>query len=66
MLDDNRELIDLFNKEEQKRQRLLQRKRARRERAPHASKTFHKLLDRVDETIERHKPVDCIANKWIG
>ena len=66
MLDDNRELIGLFNKEEQKRQRLQRRKRARRKRMPLENKEFHKLLDRVDDAMEQHKPVDCISKKWIG
>ncbi len=61
MLERNEELIEQFNKEEQKRQRLQRRKRARRKRAPGASKEFHKMLDRLDEAIERHKPADCIS-----
>jgi hypothetical protein len=36
----------------------------RRKKAPHASKTLHKLLDRLDEAMERHKPVDCVSRKW--
>ena len=60
MLERNDELIERFNKEEQKRQRLQRRKRA-----PHASKKFHKLLDRLDEVMEKYRPVDCIAKKWI-
>ncbi len=65
MLERNDELIELFNKEELKRQRLQQRKRERRKRNPQASKELHKLLDRVDEAIERHKPADCISKKWV-
>jgi preprotein translocase subunit SecA len=66
MLERNDALIEQFNKEEQKRLRLQRRKRARRKRAPGASKEFHKLLDRLDLAIERHKPADCISTKWIG
>jgi len=65
MIDDNRELIDRFNHEEQIRQRSLRRKRARRKKAPHTSKVAHKLLDRLDENMERRKPADCISRKWI-
>lgn len=66
MLERNDELIDRFNKGEQKRQRLERRKRSRRKKAPHTSKALHKLLDRLDEAMERHKPVDCISRKWIA
>lgn len=65
MLERNDELIDRSNKEEQKRQKLIRRKRNRRKRAPSTSKEFHKLLDRLDEVMERRKPVDCISRKWI-
>ena len=66
MLERNDELIEQFNKEEQKRLRLQRRKRTRRKRSPGASKEFHKLLDRLDEALERHKPADCISKRWIG
>jgi hypothetical protein len=65
MLDDNRELIDLFNKEEQRRQRLIRRKRGRRKKAPRSGKAWHRLLDRLDEMMERSKPADCVSKKWI-
>jgi len=65
MLDSNRKLIDQFNKEEQKYQRLQRRKRARRKKLPLASKKLHKLLDRLDVLAENHQPVDCVSKKWI-
>ena len=65
MLERNDELINLFNKEEQNRQRLQLRKKARRKRAPHASKKLRKLLDLLDEAMERRKPVDCFSRKWV-
>ncbi|MFH1801206.1 MAG: hypothetical protein ABH891_10275 [Candidatus Omnitrophota bacterium] len=64
MLERNDELIEQFNKEEQKRLRLQRRKRARRKRAPGASKEFHKILDRLDELREQ-TPADCVSKRWI-
>jgi len=61
----NRELIDQFNKKEQKRQRLELRKLKRRTRFPKLSERFHKVFDRCDELRERMAPVDCVSQKWI-
>jgi hypothetical protein len=66
MLDDNRELIDGFNKEEQKHQRLEQKKLKRRARFPKLSERFHRVFDRLDEATERRRPTDCISKKWIA
>ena len=66
MLKRNDELIEQFNKEEQTRQRLERRRRARRKRSPELSEKNHKILDRLEKIIERRKPTDCIARKWVG
>lgn len=65
MPDDNRELIEQFNKDEQRYRRLERKKQRRRARFPKLSEKFHKLLDRLDEAIERRRPVDCISKTWI-
>jgi len=59
------EYIEQFNKEEQKRQRLEQKKLKRRARFPKLSERFHKAMDRWDELHERLAPADCVAKKWI-
>ncbi|MDD5227104.1 MAG: hypothetical protein PHV97_07995 [Candidatus Omnitrophica bacterium] len=63
MLGDNRELIDQFNKEEQKRRRLEKKKLQRRVLFPKLSERFHKTLDRWDEFLEKLTPADCISRK---
>lgn len=65
LLDDNRELIDLFNQEEQTRQRLQRCKKARRKLFPHAGKKLRKALDRLAE-IESRPLADCVSKKWVG
>jgi len=65
MLNEN-EFVDQFNKEEQKRQRLKERKLKRRARFPKLSKRLHKALDRWDELREKLAPADCVSKKWIG
>lgn len=66
MLESNRDLIDQFNKKEQKRQHLEQKKLKRRARFPKLNERIHKALDRWDELYERMAPVDCVSKKWIG
>ncbi|MFA7255659.1 MAG: hypothetical protein WC133_06145 [Candidatus Omnitrophota bacterium] len=59
------ELVEQFNKEEQKRRRILKKKLARRIRSPKLKPALRKILDRLDEKVERSAPVDCLAKKWI-
>ena len=66
MLERNDELIDQFNKEEQRRQRILRRKRSRRKQDPKLSRNLQKLLDRLEKEIEKRASVDCVSKKWIG
>lgn len=65
MLENNRELVDQFNKEEQKRQCLKRKRLKRRTCRPGASKRLHQMMDQLDEALERRKPADCISKKWI-
>lgn len=65
MLETSRELIDQFNKHEQRRRRLQRQKRARRKQLRGARPELLKCLDRLDEITEDQKPVDCVSSKWI-
>ncbi len=66
MLKCNQELIDQFNRDEQ-RWRLLQwRKLKWRVRFPKLGALRHAILDLRDEMRERRRPVDCVSSKWIG
>jgi len=59
------ELVEQFNKEEQKKQSLKEKKLKRRVRFPKLSERIHKALDRADELVEKRAPVDCVSGKWI-
>jgi len=65
MLQPNQELIDQFNRDEQRRQRLQWRKLKRRVRFPKLGALRHDILDLRDETREKQRPVDCVGSKWI-
>ena len=62
----NQELIDRFNRDEQ-RWRLLQwRMLKRRIRFLKLGALSHAILDLRDEMRERRRPADCVSSKWIG
>ena len=63
MLQRNQELIDLFNRDEQRWQQLQWRKAKRRVRFPKLGALSHAILDLRDEMRERHRPADCIGRK---
>jgi hypothetical protein len=65
MLQRNQELIDQFNRDEQRWRRLQLRKVMRRVRFPKLGGSFHAILDLRDEMRERRRPADCISSKWI-
>jgi len=66
MLQPNQELIDQFNRDERRRQRLQRRKLKRRVRFPKLGALCHAILDLRDEMREKRRPVDCVSSKWIG
>ena len=66
MLQRNQELIDQFNRAEQRWRRLQWRKLKRRVRFPKLGALSHAMLDLRDEMRERHRPKDCISRKWLG
>jgi len=66
MLQRNQELIDQFNHDEQRWQRLQWRKLKRRVRFPKLGALLHAILDLRDEMRERRRPADCISRKLIG
>jgi len=66
MLQRNQELIDQFNHDEQRWQRLQLRKVKRRVRFPKLGALSHALLDMRDEMRERRRPADCVSRERIG
>ena len=66
MLQPNQELIDRFNRDEQRWQRLQWRKLKRRVRFPELGALPHAILDLRDEMRERRRPADCVSSEWIG
>jgi hypothetical protein len=60
------ELIDQFNRDEQRWRWLQWRKLKRRVRSTKLGALSHAMLDLRDEMRERRRPVDCIGRKWIG
>jgi len=65
MLQPNQELIDRFNRDEQRWRRLQWRKLKRRVRFPKLAALSHAILDLRDEMREKQRPVDCVSSKWI-
>jgi hypothetical protein len=63
MLQRNQELIDQFNRDEQRWRWLQWRKVKRRVRFPKLGALPHAILDLRDEMRERLRPVDCIGRK---
>jgi hypothetical protein len=66
MLQRDQELIDQFNYDEQRWQRLQWRKVKRRVRFPKLGALHHVILDLRDEMRERRRPADCVSREWIG
>jgi len=65
MLQRNQELIDQFNRDEDRRRRLQWRKLMLRVRFPKLGALSHAMLDLRDEMRERRRSADCISSKWI-
>ena len=61
MLQRNQELIDQFNRDEQRWQRLRCRKVKRRDRLPKLGALSHAMLDLLDEISEKRRPADCVG-----
>ena len=66
MLQRNQELVDQFNRDEQRWQRLRCRKVKRRVRLSKLGALSHAMLDLLDELREKHRPADCVSRKRIG
>ena len=66
MLQHNQELIDRFNRDEQRWRRLQWQKVTRRARFPKLDALRHAILDLRDEMREKRRPVDCVSSKRIG
>ena len=66
MVQRNQELIDQFNRDEQRWQRLRCRKVKRRVRLPKLGPLSHAMLDLLDEISENRRPADCVSRKRIG
>ncbi|MCK4471655.1 MAG: hypothetical protein KAW49_07685 [Anaerolineae bacterium] len=66
MLQPNQELIDRFNRDEQRWRRLQWRKLKRRVRFPKLGALLHDILDLRDEMREKRQPVDCVSSKCMG
>jgi len=60
------ELIDQFNRDEQRWRWLQWRKLKRRVRFTKLGALSHAMLDLRDEMRERRRPADCIGRKRIG
>jgi hypothetical protein len=65
MLQSNQELIDQFNREEQRCHRLRCRKVKRRVRLPKLGALSHAMLDLLDESREKRRPAECVSHKRI-
>jgi len=65
MLQRNQELIDQFNRDEERWRRLQWRKLMRRVRFPKLGALSHTILDLRDEIRERRRPKDCISHRWL-
>jgi len=65
MLQRNQELVDQFNRDEDRWHRLQWRKVKRRVRFPKLGSWSHVILDLRDEMRERRQPVDCVSSKRI-
>jgi len=61
MLQRNQELIDQFNRDEQRWWQLQRRKLKRRVRFPKLGALRHDILDLRDEMRERRRPADCVS-----
>jgi len=66
MLQQNQDLIDQFNRDEERWHRLQWRKLMRRVRFPKLGALSHAMLDLRDEIRERRRPKDCISGKSLG
>ena len=66
MLQRNQELIDQFNREEQRCYRLRYRKVKRRVRLSKLGALSHAILDLLDELREKRRPGECVSRKRIG
>jgi len=66
MLQPNQELIDQFNHDEQRWQRLQWRKLQRRVRFPKLGALRHVILDLREKMREKRRPIDCVSRKLIG
>ena len=66
MLQRNQELIDQFNREEQRNNRLRCRKVKRRVWFPKLGAFSHAMLDFLDELREKRRPAECVSRKRIG
>ena len=66
MLQRNQELIDQFNRQEQRCYRLRCRKVKRRVRLPKLGALSHAMLDRLDELREKRRAAECVSRKRIG
>ena len=61
MLQSNQELIDQFNRDEQRWQRLRCRKVKRRVRLSKLGALSHAMLDRRDELRQKRRPAECVG-----
>jgi len=66
MLQRNRELIDQFNRDEQRWHRLRWRKVKRRVRFPKLGALSHAMLDLLFELREKRRPADCVSGKHVS
>ena len=66
MVQRNQELIDQFNRDEQRWRWLQWRMLKRRVRFSKLGALPHAVLDLRDEMREKRRPVDCVSSKWIG
>jgi len=57
MLQPNQELVDRFNRDEERWRRL---------RFPKLGALLHAILDLRDDLRERRRPADCVSREWIG
>jgi hypothetical protein len=65
MVQCDQELIDQFNRDEQRRLRLQCRKLKRRVRFPKLGALPQAMLDLRDEMREKGRPADCVSSKKV-
>jgi hypothetical protein len=65
MVQRNQELIDQFNRDEQRWRCLQWRKLKRRVRFPKLGVLSHAMLDLRDEMREKRRHVDCVSSKRV-